>query len=117
MKENPDCIIFTKCINSNHSNYNQNNAKYQLMQSNKNVQSLICNSIITKNLILCKNANKTIKEKDSIYAQYSKCFTEVPNILQQTINEIAILGYNIEDVKEVPRNSQYRVLQIKGEFL
>ena len=110
MKENPDCIIFTKCINSNLANFNQINSKYQLLSSNKNVQDLVCNKVITKNLNLCKNANKKINEKDLIYIQYSKCFTEVPDDLQQRIDEIAIFGYKIEDIKEALRNSQYNVL-------
>lgn len=99
-KENPEYFIFTKCFHNN-SNFKQSNPN--LISFKK-----MNNKLPFKFFIKLDYMKRKIR--DPIYAQYSKSINEIPEDLQQKIDEIAVLGFELKDIKEALRNSEYNVL-------
>lgn len=99
-KENPEYFIFTKCFHNN-SNFKQSNPN--LIPFKKMNNKLPFKFFINLNYM-------KRKLHDQIYEKYSKSVNEIPEDLQQKIDEIAVLGFELEDIKEALRNSEYNVL-------
>lgn len=128
--DNPEYIIYTKCCNydentsktlqstseAKHSFYTSNNFYYNtltnkyLLKSN-NYESNSLNKIPHNILRILNSVNRwNNHRKNPIYSEYSNCFIKVPDDFQQKIDEIAVLGFEIEDIKEALRNCEYNVL-------
>lgn len=99
IKENPGFITFTKCFKKDFLQKNENTSKRNT--------NFFEHSNSIKILINYKNINYT---NNSIYTKYSEYLNEIPDDFQQKVDEIAVLGYEIEDIKEALRKSEYNVL-------
>lgn len=98
-KENPDFIHFMKHMNtSNHNVYE--NIKQISEPSIKIPQETFFDA-----LQYMQNWQYT-----DIYDEYSTVVNDMPDDFQERVNQIAELGYKIEDIKEALRTTNYDVM-------
>lgn len=108
--ENPEYVVYTKIIKKD-----QNSSPEKLPPQRKSIFYTSKYSSLKKvpiNLIiLLRNIKRwNLFSKNPLYIEYSERFQKIPDDFQQKIDEIAVLGFEIEDIKEALRNSEYNVL-------
>lgn len=121
LKENPEFVIFIRPL-TKPSNQNQikepSNATSDSNESQKQPNDDIIGKNefdFTKSLKMptncCYNALYGIKYwyYEDIYDDYSLVVNEVPHDVQAKIDQLAELGYHIEDIKEALRTTNYDV--------
>lgn len=115
--ENPEYIVFSVCSKSDH---NQRSSVSNRFWSNFNSIGKRANTQSSPLKFPSFNLLNTIKKekskqiymrtiKDSIYKDYQRIFRIYPGNFQEMVNEIAQLGFSIDDIKEALRESQFDV--------
>lgn len=110
IKENPEYIIYSKIISIDQKNITKNLFELESNLTTKYKKHIKSNRIPINVLLIFKNFKYIDQTKNDIYKNYAKSFNKVPDDLQQKVNEIAVLGFEIEDIKEALRSSEYNVL-------
>lgn len=93
--ENRKYVIFVRLDR----NYSDNNSQFQKRLPKSDIDSI-------SNFQQIRSINS---EATSIYSKYSSVLKNTPGDLQERINEVAQLGYDVKDCEEALRNSEFNV--------
>ena len=104
-EENPEYVVFTSLYQNEKTNNKADQTELGLKD-----KSYLTNSIPFKTFVNFIDLKYNSKINTAHYTKYTRYINEIPSDLQQKIEEISILGYEIEDIKEALRTTHYNVL-------